>query len=296
MQLRHPLRSARAATAAAEGASRLVTDVDTSSPDAVTPSEILRVEHLTKVFGRSGQEHRAVNDVSFSVAAGGSLAIVGESGSGKTTIARIVAGLESATSGTVTVDGRQVASAQARPDPRVVQMVFQDPFSSLDPRQKVGSGLCELLSIHFSLSGAALRDRVVGLLQKVGLDERHAEQLPRTLSGGQRQRVAIARALALEPKVLILDEAVSALDVSVQAQVLNLLVDIREATSVSYLFVSHDLGVVRQVTDTCLVLNHGEVVESGSTARVLDAPEHPYTQALIEAVPKPGWKPRRRPV
>lgn len=274
-------------------------DAGTSSAPEATLDAILKVDRLTKVFGRPGREHRAVDDVSFSVAPGDSLAIVGESGSGKTTIARIVAGLESATSGTVTLDGRDVTHHRGRfghRDARVVQMVFQDPFGSLDPRQKVGSGLRELLTIHFKLSGSKLQDRIVELLHEVGLDERHADQLPRTLSGGQRQRVAIARALALEPKILILDEAVSALDVSVQAQVLNLLVDIREATGVSYLFVSHDLGVVRQVTDTCLVLNQGEVVESGTTAQVLDAPEHPYTQALLDAVPKPGWRPRRRPV
>jgi ABC-type glutathione transport system ATPase component len=266
---------------------------------ATTPSTILAVENLTKIFGRHGQEHTAVKDVSFTLGEGGSLAIVGESGSGKTTTARIVAGLETATAGRVVIDGRPATGAsrgrrQRRADARVVQMVFQDPFGSLDPRQKIGQGLRELLAIHFSLSSSAASQRVSDLLRQVGLDDRHAGQLPRTLSGGQRQRVAIARALALEPKILILDEAVSALDVSVQAQVLNLLVDIRQATGISYLFVSHDLGVVRQVTDSCIVLNQGELVESGPTAQVLDSPRHEYTQALVDAVPKPGWKPRRR--
>lgn len=258
---------------------------------------VLTVDKLVKVFpGPGGHEHPAVNQVSFTLESGGSLAIVGESGSGKTTTARIVAGLETATSGTVDVDGR-VLTGRSRTrlaNARLVQMVFQDPFGSLDPRQSVGAGIRELLAVHFGWGSAQLAERVAALLQQVGLDERHANQLPRNLSGGQRQRVAIARALALEPKILILDEAVSALDVSVQAQVLNLLADIREATGVSYLFVSHDLGVVRQVTETCIVLNQGEVVESGSTAQVLDSPDHPYTQALIDAVPKPGWKPRRR--
>lgn len=270
---------------------------------------ILEVDGLTKVFAWRGHSHVAVDGVSFALHAGGSLAVVGESGSGKTTIARIIAGLETATSGTVVVDGRTITAkagdvsarrglrgnrgGRSERD-RVVQMVFQDPFGSLDPRQRIGAGLSELLTIHFDLSRTARSARVSDLLQQVGLDDRHAEMVPRTLSGGQRQRVAIARALAVEPKVLILDEAVSALDVSVQAQVLNLLADIRAETGISYLFVSHDLGVVRQITDTCIVLNRGAVVEAGSTSQVLDDPRDPYTQALLEAVPKPGWRPRRR--
>ena len=279
-------------------ATRVVTTDSQTSPKA--GSAILTVEHLTKVFGRSGREHKAVDDLSFHLDEGESLAIVGESGSGKTTTARIVAGLETATSGRVVMDGLDVTrgprTGRRKDVARIVQMVFQDPFGSLDPRQKIGKGLEELLTIHFGLSGSGLSDRVSELLDQVGLDDRHAAYLPRTLSGGQRQRVAIARALALEPKILILDEAVSALDVSVQAQVLNLLVDIRQNTGISYLFVSHDLGVVRQVTDNCLVLNCGKLVESGPTTQVLDAPAEAYTRALIDAVPKPGWKPRRRVV
>jgi len=258
---------------------------------------LLQVEGLTKVFGSRGEEHRAVDDVSFALAQGGSLAIVGESGSGKTTTARIVAGLEAATGGSVAIEGREVdvtRRGRGRRSARVVQMVFQDPFGSLDPRQNIGAGLRELLRIHFDLGRAELGARVSALLEQVGLEERHAGLRPRALSGGQRQRVAIARALAVEPRILILDEAVSALDVSVQAQVLNLLGDIRQSSGVSYLFVSHDLGVVRQVADHCLVLNRGRVVESGSTAEVLDDPQHAYTQALIDAVPKPGWQPQRR--
>lgn len=290
-------------TGAGAHASTAVTGADVTADAQVrarTGPAILTVEHLTKVFGRHGREHKAVNDLSFHLNEGDSLAIVGESGSGKTTTARIVAGLEAATSGRVVIGDLDVTSghrrSQRRSVARIVQMVFQDPFGSLDPRQKVGKGLEELLTIHFDLSGSRLSERVSELLDQVGLDEGHAVHLPRTLSGGQRQRVAIARALALEPKILILDEAVSALDVSVQAQVLNLLVDIRQNTGISYLFVSHDLGVVRQVTDHCLVLSCGELVESGPTAQVLDAPSEPYTRALIDAVPKPGWKPRRRAV
>lgn len=294
-----PGTDAHASTAAtAEDVTRAVTADAQRTPR--TGPAILTVEHLTKVFGRNGREQTAVDDLSFQLNEGDSLAIVGESGSGKTTTARIVAGLETATSGRVVMDGLDVTKGLRRRDrrsaARIVQMVFQDPLGSLDPRQKVGNGLEELLTTHFSLSGSRMSERISELLNEVGLDDGHAAHLPRTLSGGQRQRVAIARALALEPKILILDEAVSALDVSVQAQVLNLLVDIRQSTGISYLFVSHDLGVVRQVTDNCLVLSCGKLVESGPTAQVLDAPSEPYTRALIDAVPKPGWRPLRRVV
>jgi ABC-type glutathione transport system ATPase component len=251
----------------------------------------LVVEGLRKEFpvhSRGGKALVAVDDVSFTLERGGSLAVVGESGSGKTTTARIVAGLERATSGTVT------AAGSGRGTARPVQMVFQDPFASLDPRQRIGAGLTELLRVRIGLGRAAAQERAVGLLAEVGLDEQHAVRLPRDLSGGQRQRVAIARALALEPEILILDEAVAALDVSVQAQVLNLLRDIRERTTVAFLFVSHDLAVVRQVTDQCLVMRNGRVVEQGPTAEVLDHPRDPYTRELLDAVPRPGWQPRRR--
>ncbi|WP_432970202.1 ABC transporter ATP-binding protein [Dactylosporangium sp. CA-233914] len=243
----------------------------------------LDVRGLCKTFrSRADGEREALRDVSFSVERGSCLAVVGESGSGKTTAARIVAGLETASAGTVALTGPGV------------QMVFQDPYGSLDPRQAIGSGLHELLRIRGMRNKAERVERVAELLDSVGLDERHAAQYPESLSGGQRQRVAIARALALDPALLILDEAVSALDVSVQAQVLNLLADIREKTQITYLFVSHDLGVVRQVSDTCIVLADGRLIEQGRTADVLDSPQEPYTQALLDAVPRPGWRPRRR--
>jgi oligopeptide transport system ATP-binding protein len=261
---------------------------------------VLRVHELRKVYGATGAGaggHVAVDDVSFDLAEGESLAVVGESGSGKTTTARIVAGLETATRGEIVLDGRPVAGpgARRRRNGRDVQMVFQDPFGSLDPRQRIGAAIDEVLAGRRTLAKVERRDRVAELLHEVGLDERHAGEYPRTLSGGQRQRVAIARALALEPRILILDEAVSALDVSVQAQVLNLLIDIRERRTVSYLFVSHDLAVVRQVSDRCLVMQHGRVVEQGRTGDILDHPGEHYTRQLLEAVPRPGWTPRRRP-
>ncbi|MET7533472.1 ABC transporter ATP-binding protein [Streptomyces goshikiensis] len=245
---------------------------------------------------RSYGSVRAVDDVSFRLSEGGSLGIVGESGSGKTTTARIVVGLEHPDSGRVVIHGRDRGDrrrgrAERLARAREVQMVFQDPFLSLDPRTTVGGALRETLRLHFP--GADHGRRITELLDQVGLGARESDALPRQLSGGQRQRVAIARALAVEPAVLVLDEAVAALDVSVQAQILNLLAEIRAETGIGYLFITHDLGVVRCVTDEVVVMRHGRIVESGPTARVLAAPEHPYTRLLLESVPRPGWDPQR---
>ncbi|MGW1989448.1 ABC transporter ATP-binding protein [Embleya sp. NPDC001921] len=252
---------------------------------------LLEVSGLSRSFG----DLRAVDDVTFTLAAGGSLGIVGESGSGKTTTARIIVGLERADSGTVRVRGREQtgtprgrAARLARA--RRIQMVFQDPYLSLDPRTSVRAVLRETLRLHFP--GTDHDARIRDLLDRVGLGTRVADARPRELSGGQRQRVAIARALAVEPEVLVLDEAVAALDVSVQAQILNLLADIREQSAVGYLFITHDLGVVRCVTDDVIVMRSGRVVEAGTTARVLGEPEHPYTRLLLTSVPRPGWDPR----
>lgn len=241
----------------------------------------------------------AVDDVSFRVAPGQSLAIVGESGSGKTTVARMIIGLERPTEGRVMVNGhergwRHVTSRERRQRAREIQIVFQDPYSSLDPRMSVRACLDEVLRLHFDWPAPERAARVETLLDQVGLDRRQADALPRALSGGQRQRVAIARALASEPRVLICDEAVASLDVSIQAQVLNLLSDIRESTGVSYLFISHDLAVVRQVSDAVVVMRRGRIVESGTTARVLEEPENPYTRRLLAAIPRPGWHPTHR--
>ncbi|MFG3527458.1 ABC transporter ATP-binding protein [Streptomyces sp. NPDC047917] len=253
---------------------------------------VLVVRGLRRTFGTV----RAVDDVSFTLPHGGSLGIVGESGSGKTTTARIVVGLEQADEGDVLVRGRSRTDrargrAKRLARAREVQMVFQDPLLSLDPRTSVELALRETLRLHFPERDHARRIRE--LLDQVGLGTRAADALPRQLSGGQRQRVAIARALAVEPAVLVLDEAVAALDVSVQAQILNLLADIREQTSIGYLFITHDLGVVRCVTDDVIVMRHGAVIEAGATAEVLAAPQHPYTRLLLESVPRPGWDPER---
>jgi ABC-type glutathione transport system ATPase component len=255
---------------------------------------VLKVSGLRKEFG----DLVAVDGVSFTVPQARSLAIVGESGSGKTTIARMIVGLERPTAGTITACG-QDRSSPAR-SARVrrrrggeVQIVFQDPYTSLDPRQTADATIDEVLRLHHSLPADQRRSRIAELAALVGLDERQTRALPRALSGGQRQRVAIARALAAEPRVLILDESVAALDVSIQAQVLNLLADIRDSTGVSYVLISHDLAVVRQLTDDAIVLHRGVVVEQGPTASVLDAPQHEYTKRLRASVPRPGWKPRR---
>jgi oligopeptide transport system ATP-binding protein len=241
----------------------------------------------------------AVDDVSFTVNRGGSTAIVGESGSGKSTLARIICGLEIATTGQVLFDGAPRAVTRGdsgrRREARQIQMVFQDPYSSLDPRQSGSSCLDEVLRVHTRTSARERRMAVASLGEQVGLGEKELRVTPHQLSGGQRQRLAIARALAVDPSVLVLDEAVSALDVSVQAQILNLLVDLRILRGLSYVFVSHDLAVVRQISDHVIVMRQGQIVESGLTADVLSNPQAPYTRLLRESVPRRGWRPRRRP-
>ena len=263
---------------------------------AIDPAEpVLQVEGLRKLFG----DHLAVDDVRFSVPPSGSLAIVGESGSGKTTVAKMIVGLEAPTAGTIRACGRDRSkaahsSAERRQRGREVQIVFQDPYTSLDPRQTVEATLDEILKLHQGWPQDRRRERVLELTELVGLDARQTRALPRTLSGGQRQRVAIARALAAQPQVLILDESVAALDVSIQAQVLNLLADILDETGISFVLISHDLAVVRQLTDETIVMWQGRVVERGPTAQVLDDPQDDYTKRLRASVPRPGWKPVRR--
>jgi ABC-type glutathione transport system ATPase component len=229
---------------------------------------VLEVSELRKEFGELSRSLIA----SFAVPLTRSLAIVGESGSGKTTIARMIVGLERPTAGSITACGRErsVPARSARERRRrgsEVQIVFQDPYTSLDPRQTAEATIDEVLKLHHGWAADRRKARIEELIGLVGLDQRQARALPRALSGGQRQRVAIARALAAEPRVLILDESVAALDVSIQAQVLNLLADIRDSTSVSYVLISHDLAVVRQLTDDAIVLHRGVVVEEGPTAR-----------------------------
>lgn len=263
--------------------------------------ELVKVEHLQRVFRGRGKRPDivAVSDISFAVNSSDALAIVGESGSGKTTVARMLLGLERPTGGTITVGGsvrpaRQPGAAERRRRAKQIQIVFQDPYSSLDPRQQVGAAIVDALRLGGETKTGRLHERAIELLESVGLRPDHFTARPRALSGGQRQRVAIARALAAEPEILVLDEAVAALDVSTQAQILNLLNDVRRRTGVAFVFITHDLAVVNQVCTTCLVMRRGEMVEYGETREVLGNPSSEYTRQLRDAVPRPGWRPTHR--
>jgi len=231
---------------------------------------------------------RAVKGVDFTVEKGKTLAIVGESGSGKSTLSRIIALIDAPSSGELRIEGEVVDIARQRltPDMRSkVQMVFQNPYGSLNPRQKVGDVLMEPLLINTALRAAERRDRAEAMLAKVGLAPEHFNRYPHMFSGGQRQRIAIARALMLNPALLVLDEPVSALDLSVQAQVLNLLSELQDEFDLTYVFVSHDLSVVRYIADDVLVLSKGVAVEQGPREAMFANPQHPYTQQLFAATP-----------
>ncbi len=218
------------------------------------------------------------------------MAVVGESGCGKSTLARLLTLIEQPTAGQLTLDGIDLATANkkevARQLRKTVQMVFQDPFGSLNPRQKVGDILQEPLLINTNLNSGERREQVLAMMRRVGLRDEHIHRYPHMFSGGQRQRIAIARALILKPKVVVLDEPVSALDVSIQAQVLNLLIELQQELGLAYVFISHDLSVVRHIADQVLVMYLGKPVEQGPSQVVFDSPQHPYTQALLSATPQ----------
>ncbi len=257
------------------------------------PTALLEASGLTKHFpvrqgalGWSTGLVRAVDSVSFQIDVGTTLGLVGESGCGKTTTSKLVLGLERPTAGTIRFEGADVSTLGAKADRhyrRSVQAVFQDPYASLDPRMRVGSIIAEPLVINERPGATELRRRVRELLDLVGLPERSAELFPHEFSGGQRQRIAIARALALSPKLIVLDEPVSALDVSIRAQILNLLRDIQKRLGVSYLFIAHDLAAVAHMSHTIAVMYLGKVVELGEATAVALDPKHPYTQALFAA-------------
>jgi ABC-type microcin C transport system duplicated ATPase subunit YejF len=244
---------------------------------------------LGGVLRRRVGEVKAVDGVSFSVEAGKTVGLVGESGSGKTTIGRALLKLIPATSGDVRFEGREIlpmTEGQFRPLRREMQIIFQDPFGSLNPRMTIGAIIAEALEIHFKkMSAADRRARVADLLDKVGLKPEMMDRYPHEFSGGQRQRIGIARALAVEPKFIVCDEPVSALDVSVQAQIVNLLQDIQEQFGIAYLFIAHDLAVVEHISDHVLVMHHGKIVESASAEAIYQDPQHEYTKKLLSAVP-----------
>lgn len=276
-----------------------------ATPEPGPGDPLLEVDSLRKVYrvrkavARGHEDLVAVESASFVLPAGGSLAIVGESGSGKSTLARMLVGLTTPTDGEMRLDGRALPTGRLRSRERrrrgsALQMVFQDPYSSLDRRQTVESCLAEAIALHTTMEPGQRSARVRELLEQVGLDAAHAAARPKTLSGGQRQRVAIARALAAEPRALILDEAVAALDVSIQAQVISLLAELRERLGIALLFISHDLPVVQQISDDVIVMHRGAVVESGRVRAVLANPQADYTKRLIDSVPRAGWRPRRR--
>ncbi|WP_347755811.1 ATP-binding cassette domain-containing protein [Agrococcus sp. ProA11] len=257
-----------------------------TSVGVATP--VLSVDHITKVFRVRRREVRAVDDVSFSIAPGETLGLVGESGSGKSTVARCALRLIEPSSGSSAVDGVRLDGLGARELRRLrarTGVVFQNPIAALDPRSSVEASIAEPLRTHTRLRGTALRRRVHELLDEVGLASAQAGRLPHQLSGGQAQRVGIARALATTPQLLVLDEPTSALDVSVQAQVLNLLHRLRAEHALAYLLISHDLDVVRHMSDEAAVMRHGRIVEHGPASTVLVHPQHEYTQQLLASMP-----------
>jgi len=257
---------------------------------------LLKVEGLTKHFpiagflGRTIGQVRAVDGIDLEIARGETLGLVGESGCGKSTTGRLVLRLIEPTAGRIRFDGMDLTAlsgADMRAQRRRLQIVFQDPYSSLNPRMTVGDMLAEPLRIHGIASGKAVAGRVAELLAMVGLPATHVRRYPHEFSGGQRQRICIARALATEPELIVCDEAVSALDVSVQAQILNLLEDIQARLGLSYLFISHDLTVVRHITDRVAVMYLGRIVETAPAEALFQRPRHPYTRALLDVIPVP---------
>lgn len=259
-----------------------------ASHPVVTAQGLVQEYHVGGGLFRAGQTLRAVSGVGFSIAAGRTLAVVGESGCGKSTLARMVSLIEAPGAGSLVLDGQDVSqadAAQRRALRQKVQLVFQNPFGSLNPRKRIGQILEAPLEINRQLTAAQRRAQATDMLLKVGLRPEHYDRYAHMFSGGQRQRIAIARALMLQPALLVADEPVSALDVSVQAQVLNLLADLQRDLGLAYLFISHDLGVVRHIADEVMVMYLGHTMEQGEKNAMFERPLHPYTQALMASTP-----------
>ncbi len=267
---------------------------------------LLDVEGLTKhfvarrsVLGRPTATVKAVDGASFSLRSGETLALVGESGCGKSTVGRLVLRLIEPTAGRVRFAGRDIFAMperEVRAFRRNAQLVFQDPYASLNPRMTIGDILAEPLKLHDVVPADRRRARVAELLRIVGLEPRHAPRYPHEFSGGQRQRIAVARALAVEPKLIVCDEPVSSLDVSIRAQVLNLLRDLQRRLGLAYLFISHDLAVVKHIADRVAVMNFGRIVETAHAEALFAAPRHPYSRALLSAIPVPKPRAKRDPL
>ena len=249
---------------------------------------LIETRHLKKYFETSSGLLHAVDDVNLTIGRGQTLGVVGESGCGKSTFGRVVLRLLEATSGEVLYDGENILKYSRTEMDRMrqkMQIIFQDPYASLDPRHTVGYSIMEPLRVHGLLRGEAARERVAWLLKRVGLQPEHAWRYPHAFSGGQRQRICIARALALNPKVVIADESVSALDVSIRAQIINLMLDLQREMGIAFLFISHDMAVVERISHRVAVMYRGRIVEIGPRRAVFENPQHPYTRKLMAAVP-----------
>ncbi|HEY1541376.1 MAG TPA: dipeptide ABC transporter ATP-binding protein [Xanthobacteraceae bacterium] len=274
------------------------------APAATSTAPVLEVRDLEKhfplgggFFGGAGRTVRAVDGVSFTIAPHETLGLVGESGCGKSTVGRTILRLIEPTGGTIRVDGHDITNLSKddlRPYRPQIQIIFQDPFSSLDPRMSAGDIVAEPLRVHGLASGRALREQVAGLFDRVGLRRAQMENFPHQFSGGQRQRIGIARALALRPKLIVADEPVSALDVSIQAQVLNLMMDLQREMGLAYLFISHNLAVVEHISHRIAVMYLGRIVEYTDKKTLFTRPLHPYTESLLAAVPVPDPRIKRQ--